>query len=274
MARPRAQRRDAFDLSELQPVTTLVEQAHVELFYDYDRLPEAERPRAIQAAQTIKPRLKRSAEDIFVIGAELNAVKDAFPHGEFSAWLDAEFGLSQRMAQRFMSVAARLIHKSDKLSLLSPSVLYLLAAPSTPAAAIVQVEALLDAGEHPPLTHVTQIVEESRVQARMAPRGPLGTRHRKKPLRIRRRAQTPAGLQEARLLARSLSEAARYLERGPAQAWEHLFGDRRLIQVHSQILKLMVDVMDAIGEDMNTIVRLTEPDDTDTSEADPTTEPE
>jgi hypothetical protein len=43
-------------------------------------------------------------EDIIEVGNDLQAVKDALPHGQFLPWLKAEFGWSERSAQNFMSV--------------------------------------------------------------------------------------------------------------------------------------------------------------------------
>ena len=226
MARPRAARRDAFALSEAQPVTTLVEQAHVELHYDYEQLPAAQRARAIQAAQTIKPRLKRAAEDIFVIGAELNQVKAAFPHGEFGNWLGAEFGLSQRMAQHFMNVATRLLDKSEKFSLLPPSSLYLLAAPTTPDQAIVEIEQKLDAGERLQARQVTRIV--TLVREQLAPETP--------PTRPELDDEDRA---RAERLERRLAKIANQLGGRTGRDWRLLFDDRRLAHAQREVVALL-----------------------------------
>lgn len=89
MAR-RERGRDPFKDGQQNPVT-VVEQAAVDLYFDYDQLSEAVRRSAI----TIKPRLKRAAEDIFVIGQELHAVKQRLPHRSYTDRLDVEFGLSE-----------------------------------------------------------------------------------------------------------------------------------------------------------------------------------
>jgi hypothetical protein len=142
----RTDRRNPFERA--QATTAMVsDQTAVELYYDYNTVPEEHRDALRRSALTIKPRLKRAAEDLFVIGRELMAVKARLPHGTYTDWLDIEFGLSDRMAQRFMSVSERLGPKSDKLSVLPPSTLYLLAAPSTPDEAIATVEQRLRNGE-------------------------------------------------------------------------------------------------------------------------------
>ena len=73
MARP-TRRRDPFRDGQTTAVT-VVEQGAVELSYDYSRLPEEERAAVQRAARVIKPLLRRTAEDIFVIGGELAHVK-------------------------------------------------------------------------------------------------------------------------------------------------------------------------------------------------------
>ena len=164
MAR-RTYQRDPFRDGQTTAVT-VVEQAAVTLAYDYGTVAEAHRESVRRAALTIKPRLKRAAEDIFVIGKELRATKALLPHGEYSQWLDVEFGLSDRMAQRFVGVYERLGAKSDIMSVLPPTTLYLLAAPSTPDQAIASVEQQLDAGEHIGVAAVQRVIADAKQQVR------------------------------------------------------------------------------------------------------------
>src|SRR5262245_55013987 len=83
-------------------------------------------------AEEIRGLLKRAARDIVTIGQKLIAVKARLQHGEWGAWLRAEFDWDERTARRFMSVGE--CFKTDNLSDLdiAPSALYLLASPSTP----------------------------------------------------------------------------------------------------------------------------------------------
>lgn len=118
------------------------------LRYDYSRIADAdERAVVISAAMAIKPMMRRAAEDLVRIGHELIAVKDYLPHGQFTPWLEAEFGLHERTARRMMAVAERLGHKMDTLSVLAPSILYELAADSTPNDVIRRVEGMVASGE-------------------------------------------------------------------------------------------------------------------------------
>jgi Protein of unknown function (DUF3102) len=71
--------------------------------------------------------LKREAADIIRAGQLLIEAKAQIPHGEWAAWLDQRFSLSDRSAQRYMA-AYRFAVKYDIVADLnmSPSALYLL----------------------------------------------------------------------------------------------------------------------------------------------------
>jgi hypothetical protein len=92
-------------------------------------------------SESIKARIKRTAEDVIAIGQDLLAVKEELEHGQFQDWLKAEFDMSYPTANNFMNVAKRFgtDEKSLKFRDLSISVLYLLAAPSTPDIVVERV---------------------------------------------------------------------------------------------------------------------------------------
>lgn len=126
------------------------------LKYDYSQIEDEEdRAAVMDAALEIKPRLKRSAEDIVAIGSALIGVKDMLPHGQFMPWLETEFELPYHTARRFMAVAERIGHKIDNLSDLTASVLYELA--SAPDEVIAQVESRVVAGEAVSLADVKEL---------------------------------------------------------------------------------------------------------------------
>jgi hypothetical protein len=97
----------------------------------------------------------------------LHVTKGILAHGEYTHWLDIEFGLSDRMAQRFVNVYARLGAKTDIMSVLPPTTLYLLAAPSTPDEAIRAVEAQLDTGERMSVAYVQGVITQAKLKARV-----------------------------------------------------------------------------------------------------------
>ena len=129
------------------------------LAYDYSRVAEADRQQVIDAALEIKPRLKRASEDLVEVGKQLNAVKDFLPHGQWEIWLETEFSLSIRTARNFMGVAERFGGKSANFADFNPSVLYALAAPSTPDAAVDEVvEVARSTGKSPNIRQVKEAI--------------------------------------------------------------------------------------------------------------------
>lgn len=101
--------------------------------------------------ETIKGLMRRSAQDIMDIGHHLIAVKALLEHGDFVAWLQAEFAWTPRTAQRFMRVATTFTSDNVSLVNIAPSALYLLASPSTPETA--RDEALERARQGERVTH-------------------------------------------------------------------------------------------------------------------------
>jgi hypothetical protein len=133
-----------------------------DLTFDYAIIPD-DQARAIAqtVAADIKPRLRRTAEDIFAIGKGLLRAKDALPHGYFGRWAYDELGLTSRTAQRFMQVAERLGNESDNLSHLLPSVLYQLAGDNTPPETVNAVIKLARAGERVTVAQAREIVRRA-----------------------------------------------------------------------------------------------------------------
>ena len=89
-----------------------------------------------QRTDEIRALMRRTAEDIIAIGRKLSEVKARLGHGQFLAWLEAEFGWHRCTANRFMQVAeAFSAVEMSQIATFAPSALYLLAAPSTPETA-------------------------------------------------------------------------------------------------------------------------------------------
>ncbi len=59
-----------------------------------------------EIADRIRARVRRTAEDIIAVGADLTRVKAQIGHGKFLDWIDREFGMSERSARNYMAVAA------------------------------------------------------------------------------------------------------------------------------------------------------------------------
>lgn len=60
--------------------------------FNYDELEMQDRSVIKSHTDTIKERIRRTAQDIIVIGELLIDVKDRLPHGLFGVWLTIEFG--------------------------------------------------------------------------------------------------------------------------------------------------------------------------------------
>lgn len=124
---------------------------NVESRYDYSGLPANVAKQARSAADRIKKRLRRTVTDIIQTGRDLIAVKERLSHGEFGAWLEAEFEWKQRTADNFIAVAIKFANFANLDSLpIRQSALYLLAQPSVPDEA--RDEALAKAENGEPIT--------------------------------------------------------------------------------------------------------------------------
>lgn len=102
---------------------------------------------AREAAERIKLRLRRSAEDIIEIGRDLLSVKERIGHGNFLPWIEAEFGMTDKTAQRFMNVGRVYAGKNDIVSNLDVTALYELAAPKTSTEVREEIERMIEAGD-------------------------------------------------------------------------------------------------------------------------------
>jgi hypothetical protein len=109
-----------------------------------DNTPDASRALSGRTARILRAHARhiqrlgrRALGDIIEIGRRLADAKRRLGHGKFLTWIAAEFVWSEKTAERFMSVYL-LAGKFDNLSNLDlpVSACYLLAAPSTPDAAI------------------------------------------------------------------------------------------------------------------------------------------
>ncbi|MCP6760174.1 MAG: DUF3102 domain-containing protein [Fischerella sp. CENA71] len=99
----------------------------------------------------LKSLMRRNAQNIIDIGQKLTEVKQQLGHGNFRAWLKAEFDWSVRTAARFMQVATQFKCANLADLNIAVSALYLLAEPSTPQKARKEALELAKEGEN--ITH-------------------------------------------------------------------------------------------------------------------------
>ena len=101
--------------------------------FDYQKLDSQISLVIQQRTGEIKERLQRSAQDIWEIGKCLVEVREKLKYGQFQSWLQSEFNWSRRMAYNFIQVYEAFDSRANLAQVnLATSVLYLLAAPSTP----------------------------------------------------------------------------------------------------------------------------------------------
>lgn len=140
------------------------------LIYDYSQVDDQHRDIVMTAAIDIKTRWTRAQDDLIVIGQQLIDIKQFLPHGQFGKWVAQECGIEPRMAQNMMNVAERFADKSETVSLLSNSVVMLLAAPSVPDEAIEEVVVhAREIGASPTKTEAKAIIDAHKPPKRPAP---------------------------------------------------------------------------------------------------------
>jgi hypothetical protein len=84
---------------------------------------------------------------VIQIGKALLEAKRHLSHGAFLRWVEWEVGIPVRTAQAYMRTASWASGKSATIAHLSPTMLYLLSAPSTPADLVAKVLARIEGGE-------------------------------------------------------------------------------------------------------------------------------
>jgi hypothetical protein len=134
--------------------------------YDYTVLPTEAAALAKRTAQKFRQHWRRNSKEIIELGTDLIRLKDELGYGRFGEWLEAEFGCDARTAQRYLRAAEAFRAKSDTVSLLPPTSLYLLSARSTPETIRGEVVDRLERGEHVDADDVKARIAAARQEAR------------------------------------------------------------------------------------------------------------
>jgi len=113
--------------------------------FDYGTLDAAIAGEMREAANRVRG-IQRAA--VLDVGRELRAAKSRVNHGQFTAWVEAECGLTIRTAERMMRVA-ELVGENDKLSYLPADGLLALSSRTAPKPAVAGIIARIAAGEQP-----------------------------------------------------------------------------------------------------------------------------
>jgi len=145
--------------------------------FDYTLLSHGAARVVRDVADRIRSRL---TTNLIKTGRDLRLVRKKLKHGQFGAWLRAEFGLTTRTAQRYMR-AARLADKSDTVSLLAPTALYALSAETTPKQAREKVIERLNAGETLGKSDIAALIRQAKTETQGTPNTIATTRNKAPP---------------------------------------------------------------------------------------------
>ena len=118
------------------------------LNFEYSILEAETRLVVQQRTNEIKRLMRRNSQDIIDIGEKLIEVKQHLGHGSFRNWLKFEFHWSVSTATKFMQVADQFKCVNFTHLNITASTLYLIAAPSTPKEARVEVLERASNGEN------------------------------------------------------------------------------------------------------------------------------
>jgi hypothetical protein len=124
-----------------------------------------------EAADRIRLRMSRTTRTIIEIGRELIEVKRRVGHGNFLPWIDREFAMTAKSAERLMSVAEQFGDKIDILSNLLPTVLYELAAPNTTEEVRIEIIDRASSGERINVGDVQALKEKAKDRAYVGEHG-------------------------------------------------------------------------------------------------------
>jgi DNA modification methylase len=134
--------------------------------FDYEALDLQKRGIVEQRTREIRERLQYSAQAIWEIGQKLADVRSQLKHGQFDAWLKAEFDWSRRTAYNFINVYEAFNERANLAQIdIATSALYLLAAPSTSEK--IREEFLKRAQEGETITHkkLSQVIKEEKLKS-------------------------------------------------------------------------------------------------------------
>lgn len=136
--------------------------------FDYADIAAEDAERLRGAAVQIRSWRKQTIRLMIGTGVNLLAAKEVLGHGRFTAWLQAEFGWSDRTARNYIAAAEAFQDKTEIISDLPATVVYQLASPSTPASARDAVVSRLREDRHVPLAAIRDIVADAKEQDRIA----------------------------------------------------------------------------------------------------------
>ena len=136
--------------------------------FTYTDLPAPVAAEVKAATTRIKDRLTKQVKDIIETGHDLIEVKSKLEHGQFERWLDGEFGMAVRTAQRFMRASEWAQGKNDIVSHLTPTTVYMLSAKSAPESVHEQVVERLEHGLPAEPEYIRHVIQDAKLREREA----------------------------------------------------------------------------------------------------------
>jgi Protein of unknown function (DUF3102) len=136
--------------------------------FDYAALEPDIAKEAKAAAGHIRIIMRQTTTGIIKVGERLKTIKDKLPHGRFTPWIAAEFGMSDRAARNYMGAAEWAAGKTETVAVLQPTTVYALAAPSTPDAVKIGVLERLENGEAVTDREVKRLIAQAKDERKEA----------------------------------------------------------------------------------------------------------
>jgi hypothetical protein len=173
--------------------------------FDYGEYDPAVAEELRDVAVEIRERDRNAKAAIVDIGGALSRIKEKVGHGNWGAWLAAEFEMSSSTAERYMRLADRFGDKIGTVTNLPARLLYAMAAKSAPVQVVDQIVARLEAGDHLPAAAIESEISEAK---RAADRAAEKAKMKRQRQAVVRRCGENERLVEAAARARAERDAA------------------------------------------------------------------
>ena len=165
--------------------------------YAYAGLDEATVSRIKGAVTRIRNNLANATQSVIEVGYDLIDVKERLSHGEFGTWIDAEFGMSMRTAQNFMS-AVRMIGSfgmaPEIVQAIPQKLLYQLASPKVPGEIVIDVIEQIEQGKKPDVLAVLAKIKATKITPAEKPAAEIETNVAATMVAVLKEHLTPAAL--------------------------------------------------------------------------------
>jgi hypothetical protein len=178
---------------------------HAPLAYDYSGITPDVAGEMRRVAERIHGVHQKARASMLAIGKDLAGIKAKLEHGQFSKWIAAEFDMTIRTAQNYMSAAAFVGDKSERVSHLPMTMIRALAASPEPVRQEYQKR--IGAGERIQPAEVKDRLQEVKWARREVDHD--ASRQKRKPRRERRRPINNPDRDKAAALELKRIEAAR-----------------------------------------------------------------